>query len=344
MSSKRVTLRLLSERSGFDVSTISRVLRGDRTLSIRPENSEAIRRLATELGYVPNAAGRSLRSSRTFSLGAVIPSLQNQIHAQIVEGAYEVCMEAGYSLIVVQATQPDRQIDSLRQLVEKNGVEGILALTFRNELAKLQDMHQIDAPVASVNWKAEGIKNAVLFDDFRGGVLATRHLLDLGHRRIAHLSGDLVRFNAQERFAGYRRALDEAGIEFDPTLVSLSGYSFEDGFAAMERLLTHYRGKFSAVFAVSLLTAAGAISALRKHKIAVPEEISIVGFHDGLLGRVITPSLSTVSFPLVEMGRIAARGMIDLLEGRVDHFWTVVPGGTIVARESTMATSEGNPP
>lgn len=86
MTSTRVTLKLLSERSGFDKSTISRVLRGDVTLSIRPENSELIRKLAADLGYVPNAAGRSLRSSRTYTLGAVVPSLQNQIHAQIVEG------------------------------------------------------------------------------------------------------------------------------------------------------------------------------------------------------------------------------------------------------------------
>ena len=188
-----------------------------------------------------------------------------------------------------------------------------------------------------MNWKAEGFENAILFDDMKGGMLATQHLIDLGHRRIAHLSGDLLRFNAQERFAGYRQALDDAGIAFDPALVSMSGYSFDEGFAAMEDLLSRRGGKFTSVFAVSLLTAAGAINALRKHGVAVPEDVSVVGYHDGMLAHVITPSLSTISFPLAEMGRISARGMIDLLEGRRREFGAVVPGGTVVARESSMA-------
>lgn len=155
--------------------------------------------------------------------------------------------------------------------------------------------------------------------------------------QVGDLSGDLVRFNAQKRFAGYRRALEAAGIAFDPTLMSMSGYSFESGFAAMEDLLARSTGRFTAIFAVSLLTAAGAINALRKHKVSVPEEISVVRYHDGLLARVMSPSLSTISFPLDEMGRIAARGIIDIIDGTTDELSVVVPGGIVVQRESTMA-------
>jgi len=335
MRAKRVTLKDLSTETGFDKSTISRVLRDDPTLSIRPDNLKLIKQIADELGYVPNAAGRSLRSARSFTLGAVVPSLQNQIHAQIVEGAQNVCRSRGYSLLIAHAESGEGQPELFRQLVEKHHVDGLLVLTFQNEEVQVPELKKFNVPVVMVNRKSDQFDSWVMIGERAGGAMASQHLIDLGHRRIAHLTGDLKRYNAQERFQGYRDALEAAGIPFDPDLVQEGGYRLEEGEAAMEVLLDRQLGNFTAVFAVSTLSAAGALHVLRKRKIDVPSELSVIGFHDGSLAEIITPTLTTVAYPLTELGRTAAAGMIDMLEGQSTEVTCIYADGKVIHREST---------
>lgn len=330
-------MRDISSRTGFDKSTISRVLRDDSTLSIRQENIDLIKRVAREMDYVPDAAGRSLVSSRSFSIGALLPSLQNPIHAQIVEGAAQVCMERGYSLIIAQAAEVSLHQEVIRQMVHRNRVDGMLALTYSNEYARSETVGGINVPIMAVNWRAEGFKNWITVDEQPGASLATRHLIDLGHRQIAHIAGELQRYNAQERLAGYREAIETAGIGWDETLVEPSGYSFEDGFAGMNRLLARKRGEFTAVFVVSILAAAGALNALSKHGIKVPGEISVVGFHDGIMAQMSSPALTTVAYPLHNLGRAAAEGMMSLLDGGHESFRMVVGEPKLALRNSSAA-------
>jgi len=335
MSKKRVTLKMLSEKTGFDVSTISRLLRGDRTLSIRSENAELIRRTASELGYVPDVVGRSLRSSRSYSVAALLPSLQNQIHAQIVEGASHVCRERGYSLIIAHLAGTDSIEDLYADLVARNRVEGVMSLTYREELAQIAATAGPGIPVMAVNWRAPGFNNSVTLDERPGARMATEHLLQLGHTRIAHLSGDLRRFNAAERFKGYEEALVARGIAVSDDLVVPSGYGFEDGVRAMDVLLERGPRDFTAIFAVSLLTAAGAIKALTRRNIRVPEDVSVIGFNDGTLAEVMSPSLSTIAYPLADLGRAAADGMIALLDGGTRQCQKVIGGPVLMQRGST---------
>lgn len=335
MAKKRITLKVLSERTGFDISTISRVLRNDATISIRPENTEIIKRTARELNYVPDTAARSLRSARSYSIGAILPSLQNQIHAQIVEGASRVCRDRGYSLIIAHLADPSEEQGVVADLIIRNRVEGLMSLTFREELRRFASGHDADIPVMAMNWWAPGFESAVTLDERPGARLATEHLLDLGHTRIAHLSGDLNRFNAAERFAGYREALAQRDVTFHEDLTQTAGYAYEDGARAMEALLDRKQGGFTAVFAVSMLTAAGAISVLNRRGIRVPEEVSIIGFNDGTLAEVVSPSLSTVAYPLTELGKSAAEGMIALVEKTVHQYRQIIGGPRLIVRGST---------
>lgn len=338
MAKKRVTLKLLSERTGFDISTISRVLRNDATLSIRPQNIEIIKRTARELNYVPDTAARSLRSARSYSIGAILPSLQNQIHAQIVEGASRVCRERGYSLVIAHLADPADEQEVVADLIARNWVEGLMSLTFREVLRSFADGQGADVPVMAVNWWAPGFDNAVTLDERPGARLATKHLLDLGHTLIAHLSGDLSRFNPAERFAGYREALALRDVVFHEDLTQTAGYGYEDGARAMEALLDRKPGGFTAVFAVSMLTAAGAIGVLNRRGIRVPEDVSVIGFNDGILAEVMSPSLSTVAYPLADLGRAAAEGMIALVEKSVPKFRQVIGGPRLIQRESTAVS------
>lgn len=335
MTRKRVTLRMLAQQTGFDVSTISRVLRDDATLSIRPENIQRIKDVARALNYVPDTAARSLRSARSYSIAAVLPSLQNQIHAQIVEGASHVCRERGYSLVIAHVDPRKSAVAVVSELVLRNRIDGLLLLTFREELRDLLARGQLDVPVMAVNWRARGFEHWAVLDEAPGARLATEHLIALGHRRIAHLSGHLSRFNAAQRLAGYQEALAAAGLPFDPRLVEAAGYGYEDGKRAMLALLDHAPGAFSAVFAVSILAAAGAVGALQQRGLRVPQDVSVVGFNDAMLAEVMSPSLSTVAYPLDEMGACAARGMIGLLEGESGQVQQVVDGARLVHRASS---------
>ncbi len=335
MSKKRVTLKFLAERTGFDISTISRVLRDDATLSIRPENVEIIKRTARELNYVPDTAARSLRSARSFSIGALLPSLQNQIHAQIVEGASQVCRQRGYSLIIAHLADRTAEKDIVADLIGRNRIEGLMSLTFREELRRFATDGDAGVPIMAVNWWAPGFDNSVTLDERPGARLATDHLLDLGHRRIAHLSGDLGRFNAAERFAGYEEALAARGVARDPALTETAGYGYEDGVRAMNALLDRKAGDFTAVFAVSMLTAAGAIGALTRRGFRVPEDVSVIGFNDGMLAEIMSPSLSAIAYPLADLGSAAAEGMIALVEKSATQFRRVIGGPRLMQRGST---------
>ena len=337
MTKRRVTLKDLAQETGFDKSTISRVLRNDPTLSIRQENIDWIKQIALKLNYVPDAAGRSLQSSRSFTIGALIPSLQNPIHAQIIEGASMACRRRGYSLIIAQAERPETQPEVLRELVERNRVDGLLALTYRGGFLALPSVS--DIPILPVNWRSDDFPNWVIVNEEPGAHLATRHLLDLGHRRIAFLSGDLGRFNANERFKGYARALDEAGIALDPALIEVGDYSYEGGFRAMNLLLDRKAGQFSAVFVVSMLAGLGALNALKKRNIQVPAQVSVSAVHDGIIAEIVSPSLTCVVYPLTRMGELAADGIIDLIEKHRVSVHEVVGDFRLVRRESTAEIS-----
>lgn len=159
MTAKRVTLKDLSDLTGFDKSTISRALRSDPTLSIRPDNLKHIKRAAEEMGYVPNMAGRSLRSARSYAIGAVVPSLQNQIHAQIIEGAQNVCRTRGYSLLIAHVDRKEHQPELFQQLVRKHNVDGLLVLTFQNEQVQVPELKDLGVPVVMVNRKSDQFDN-----------------------------------------------------------------------------------------------------------------------------------------------------------------------------------------
>ncbi|EAB6718359.1 LacI family transcriptional regulator, partial [Salmonella enterica subsp. enterica] len=252
-------------------------------------------------------------------------------------GAAEACRRRGYSLIIAQAAEGKQQMDVIHDMVERNRVDGLLALTFRTEYSLMKTMPQFDVPVMAVNWRAEGFANWVAANEQAGSRLITQSLIDLGHTKIAHISGDPERFNPSERLSGYRDALDSAGIAFDPDLVERGGYSFDEGAEAMNALLDRRGGDFTAVYVLSILSAAGALSALKKRNIAVPQDISMVSFHDTLMGRIMSPSLTTVAYPLIQMGEIAATGLMDILDGKFETFTHTVDDFRLLQGESSAA-------
>lgn len=295
---------------------------------------ERVLACAKALGYQPNALARGLRTSRSYTLGIAVPQLENPVFPEIILGAETAARARGYSLLISHSGDADGDARHYEQLVKVSRVDGLLVATLEADEALTRSLARTSLPFVVLNRKLAGIENHVVFDSFAAAKLATEHLLLLGHRRIGHLAGRQRGYNGIRRLAGYRAALEAAGIAFDPDLVVAAGYTFEGGELAMRELLARHDHP-SAVVAATVLTAAGALKVLHAQNILVPEQMSVVGIHDAAIADMLHPPLTTVRLPLREMGASATRGLIDLIEHKCERVAHTLAPERLVLREST---------
>lgn len=330
LSPGSVTLGQVAEASGVSPSTVSRILNGTATVS--PEKRAAVDRAIAELGFVPNPIARGLAGGRTMSVGVVTQNIDSPFYGVALRGIEEVLEPAGYSALFVSGHWDEavekRCIDTLRS----RRVDGMIILNGRLGDAALKALAKaLPVVVTGRTLQAPGLC-ALDFNNVEGARLATQHLIELGHRDIAHLSGDLAHPDARERLAGYRAALEAAGLPYRESLVESGNYFEDGGREATQRLLA--RGeRFSALFAGNDQMAFGASVALHKHGLRVPQDISLVGFDDLALAAHMAPPLSTVHQASLELGRIAAQGVLALLAG--ERPGLALPEPRFIVRDST---------
>ena len=321
------------------MAAVSRVISDDKTFVVRDETRQRITEMARELKYQPSPIARGLRISRTFSLGAVIPELDNPVHARIIIGAERAAAEHGYSLLIAHRDVGMSETSIYERLVHRNRVDGLIVATLQDEQVGVAALKELDHPFVLVNRKAMGVRHYVVVNDRGGSKKAVSYLVSLGHRRIAHLSGAPHRYNSQCRFRGYKDGLLEAGLPFDERLVAEAGYTQTGGAAAMRQILDSAAPRPTAVFATTLLVAAGAMSVLRSKGIRIPEDLSIIGFNDGAIAEILAPPLTAVRTPLERMGYEAANSLIGYIEGQGDFGGKTLPHTEIVERASTARLS-----
>jgi LacI family transcriptional regulator len=311
-------------------STVSRILNGTATVS--PDKRAAVDRAIAELGFVPNPVARGLAGGRTLSVGVVTQSIDSPFYGVALRGIEETLDAAGYSPLFVSGhwdvAVEKRCIDTLRS----RRVDALIILNGRMGDAELKALAKhLPVVVTGRSLKSAGLY-ALDFKNTEGARLATQHLIDLGHRDIAHLSGDVEHPDARERLAGYRSALEASGLRYRPELVETGLYFEEGGRAATERLLQ--RGvRFSALFAGNDQMAFGAAVALHKHGLRVPQDVSLVGFDDLALAAHMTPPLTTLHQASLELGLTAARSLLTLLAG--DKPKLALPEPRLIVRDST---------
>ncbi|MGP1255097.1 MAG: LacI family DNA-binding transcriptional regulator [Kiloniellales bacterium] len=337
---RRATLKDVAARAGVDKSVASRVLRGVGQLTVRDETRARVFQAAEDLNYKPNQIAQSLRSSRTRSLGVVVPQVLNPVYAQIIVGASNTARERDYMLLISQ-TGDSTDTTIYDQLANQNRVDGLLVATLRDEAAQMAALQSLGIPFVLVNRQGGPTANYAMCDEVGGAYRATKYLIEHGHRRIAHLAGEQNRFNAKMRLQGYRRALEEAGIAFDPALVAVSGYDQRGGERAMQQILDRVKPLPTAVFVVTLVAAAGAMATAHKARLAIPQDISFLSFHDGSLADMLYPPLTTLAVPVEDIAASAADGLIEILEGRRETIQSVVPAGEVIERQ-TVATLKIN--
>ncbi|MFC4010369.1 LacI family DNA-binding transcriptional regulator [Nonomuraea purpurea] len=340
MKPQRVTLADVAAMARVDRAVVSRVINKDPTLNIRPQTRERVLAAIDELGYRPNVAARSLRTSRAHMFGLFIPDFANPVYAEIIKGAEAEAAAQGYVLVTGSASGTGMGSGTgLGEYMDRIGqgrIDGLLLAGTGDEPGLIEQLDRAAIPWLMLNNRSRGVKRYVILDDQRAAALAVEHLVRLGHRRIAHLAGPSSADTATRRSAGYSAAMRAAGLPEGP--ITAADYTPAGGAAAMGRLLAGSE-RPTAVFVANVASAIGAMEGVRSAGLEIPRDMSIVAVHDLPLASYLYPALTTVRMPLAELGR---RGVTLLGSLKPDDTVAEVMAGPIelIQRRSTAPPGE----
>jgi len=315
MTSKRVTHKDVAERAGVSVATVSYVLNnGPRPVA--PETRVKVEEAIAELGYYPNELARSLRLQQSSTIGLILPNIMNPVFAEIAHELESACRQEGFVLLLCNSDRQHDREEHFIQILRAKQVDGVVITPHDDPVALIQPLVQARIPVVVLEHDLPGV-HCIVMDEQQGGRIATQHLIDLGHQRIALLRRTPSSALSRERFIGYRQALVAAGIAFDPRLVLECAAGQTAGAQAMQQLLALAEPP-TAVFTHNDVLAMGALYAIRQAGLRAPDDISVVGYDDISSAAYFSPSLTTVRSPKAELGALAGRTILDLVRHKND--------------------------
>jgi LacI family transcriptional regulator len=312
-----VKLKHIAERAGVSIMTVSKALRDKKDISAATR--ARIHKIAEELGYVPDLSAQLMRSGKSRLFGLIISAATNPIYARIVMALEERSHDLGYDLIFAHSlNQTSREESCIRRLLTRR-VDGLF-ITPVYRLSPVapayEEIKRMGVPTVILGHRGlfcSGFAN-VETDDIAASYAVTKHLIDLGHKRIAYFTGPPVSPSAQERYEGYRRALREAGLDVDDRLVFNAGSTIEEGEKAALQMLNE-NPKATAVQAVNDLVAIGVADVLLNQGVRIPEQMSVAGFGNILVSEYFRVPLTTVRQPKLRLGYAAMELMQALHRG-----------------------------
>jgi len=314
---KQVKLKDIAEKLGVSIATVSKVLNG--TNEISQATKDRVLHAARLLNYTPNQIAVNLRRSQTKTLGVIIPTAAHHFFSKVIDGIIEKAEQEGYLVIILQSNEKlSLEKQQVNLLLEKR-VDGILmSLSNKtNEFIHLKKILSKDIPLVLFDKVEPSIKcSKVRIDDFKAAYDAVSHLIKKGYKKIAHFRGDFHPKNSIDRFEGYKQALLDHNIKFDPSLIYMcnNNSDFEDGYNNAKKMIFEKK-EVDAIFAITDLVAVGIFKYLKKKNIKSPEDIAVFGFSNWFMSSVVTPTLSTVHQPAYEMGITA----IEILLSEIDN-------------------------
>ena len=332
-------MRDVAERAGVSVTSVSHVIN-----ETRPVSDELRRRVLAamdDLDYQPNRLARSLRRGQTHTIGMIIPDSANPFFAEMARGVEDTSFESGYNVILCNS---DGDLNKERLytnvLIEKR-VDGILFIAAGLSTNGVLDLQAQKTPLVVVDRDLpDASVDSVLTDNAQGGWLATRHLIDLGHRRIACITGPSDVTPSAERVIGYRQALAEGDIPIDEALIVRGDFQYESAYRASIRLL-QTEDPPTAIFACNDLMAVAVMSAALEQEWQVPADLSVVGYDDVRLAAFANPPLTTIAQPKYEMGVVAATMLLERIRAPQAPAQRRVFESSLVTRKSTAPVGEG---
>jgi len=328
------TIKDVAERAGVSITTVSHVL--NQTRFVSEELRASVLAAMEELNYRPNVLARSLRRGETKTLGLVVPDNSNPFFAEIARVVEDVGFARGYSVILCNSDgQPKKEAAYIEVLIAKQ-VDGVIFIAAGSDPQHLEEFTLAGIPVVVADREIpQDLADVVLVDNEQGGYDATRYLLDLGHRRIACITGPSHLTPSADRVRGYRRALAEAGIAGDEDLIVPGDFRSHGGEVAMGRLLG-LQNPPSAVLACNDLMAIGAMRAIGAAGLRIPEDISLIGFDDIDIASAVSPALTTVAQPIEALASEAASCLLARVQtkGHSEPRKRIVLATRLVIRDS----------
>ncbi|WP_018693073.1 LacI family DNA-binding transcriptional regulator [Algicola sagamiensis] len=344
----KVTIHDVARHAGVSIKTVSRVL--NQEPSVRQSTKEKVTEAITILNYQPNLSARNLAGARSYTIAYVYDNPNAYYIIEMQKGILSICREHGFELVIHPCdSTADDICEEIEMMIRRTNLSGLVLTPPLSEMPEIQTLlAQLDVQYIAITSSQNKREHEnqqhhdhqhITIDDLGAAKDMTRYLLDMGHRQIGFISGDLDHASSHERLNGYQEALQEEGLKADPKMVRSGQYSFESGKVEAKTLLST-QPRPTAIFACNDEIAAGALFAATQLDIQVPQELSIVGFEDSPFSRQTWPSLTTCAQPTFEIAQHATRSLIRQVRRTQAQTETTKPiqhifKPTLVLRESS---------
>lgn len=332
---KKATINDVAKKAKVSRQTVSRVLSNSELVA--ESTRERVLSAIKALYYRPDPVARSLVNRRTYLIGVIITTFTGYTRDRILAGAESEAQKQHYNLFICGAKAEELGEPVKAALLNTQRYEGLLILYRGSKKDHFAIMNEIynEIPVVTIGYRPHRDKLIrIVSEHKKGGYLATKHLIELGHKKIATITGIPGRYDVIERLEGYKRALKENGIPFDPGLVFHSDWTAESSFNIIKRKLKE-KIMFTAVFCQSDIIAIGCISALKDSARSIPSDVSVIGFDNIDIGNFIDPPLTTINHKIYETGRMGIQTLIECIEGRQSKRKLIKLPTELVVRKST---------
>ncbi len=330
---RRVTINDVARASGVSCSTVSRVLSGYEF--VRETTRNRVMQAVEQLGFVANLQARSLASGHSRIVGLVVPNLDNGYVGTITQGIDQELAHANFDLMLYTSHRHAGKESFYVSAIANGLTEGLLLVAPLVPATYLDALHEQDLPYVLIDQADPTESSSVVeADNWQGAYEATRYLIQLGHTQIAFITGALQVRSAGDRLRGYRTALSDCGIPFREELVVEGDYQQQTGYEITRHLLQDVDSPPTAIFASNDLSAFGAMDAARECGLRIPDDISVIGFDDIPQASLVYPKLTTVRQPLVEMGQVAVKMLMERIEDQSRPPQQVALATQLVIRDS----------
>jgi LacI family transcriptional regulator len=330
--------------AGVSRTTVSFVLNNVHRFSIRPETAEKVRLAARQLGYYPNASAKALASNQTKNIGLIISRAPQYIASdpflpEILSGLLDALKQNSQGLLL-EWVEPGQQLETYLELTRAHHIDGMILMTPRTDDTGIKALEEADIPVVVMGYIPDSSLHSVDVDNLGAAQEAVEYLIRLGHRQIACITNAALPFtSAVQRLNGYRRALETAGIPYDPALVREGDFETKSGYKQMKSLLDSGK-KFSAAFVASDNVALGAYYALHEAGLSIPDDVSVIGFDDIPLSSFISPTLTTVRMPAREIAQDSCYLLMRLMKRDFPESRMISLPTKLIIRDSTRELEE----
>ncbi|KIG23307.1 substrate-binding domain-containing protein [Haemophilus influenzae] len=330
------TMKDIARLAQVSTSTVSHVINGSRFVS--DEIREKVMRIVAELNYTPSAVARSLKVRETKTIGLLVTATNNPFFAEVMAGVEQYCQQHQYNLIIAATGGDAKRLQQNLQTLMHKQVDGLLLMCGDSRFQADIEL-AISLPLVVMDWWFTELNaDKILENSALGGYLATKALIDAGHRKIGIITGNLKKSVAQNRLQGYKNALSEAKIALNPHWIVESHFDFEGGVLGIQSLLTQ-SSRPTAVFCCSDTIAVGAYQAIQQQGLRIPQDLSIMGYDDIELARYLSPPLSTICQPKAELGKLAVEALLQRIKNPNENYHTLMLEPTCILRGSISTPS-----